>query len=140
MSRLGSRILFTVSLLTFASAGALVWGSYEFIHQEFPEVGVLKTQFPVVHYHGKDQPATITLTRMRPSSWVSLGEVSKVAVGAILVSEDWAFYQHKGYDANQIKEAIREDWEEPARSPSRWCATCFWIRTRTSGASLRSCS
>ena len=54
----------------------------------------------------------MTLTRLRPSGWVSLGEVSKVAVGAILVSEDWAFYQHKGYDPQQIKSAMKEDWEE----------------------------
>jgi monofunctional biosynthetic peptidoglycan transglycosylase len=43
---------------------------------------------------------------------VSLGEISKEAVEAIVVSEDWAFYQHKGYDPNQIREAIKEKVEE----------------------------
>jgi monofunctional biosynthetic peptidoglycan transglycosylase len=118
-----------LSVLTCAAAGVAVWGACEFVRTEFPDVSVLKTRYPVVHYEpcvetpaqcaqalkrGRhpESGATVTISRLRPSSWVSLGEVSKVAVGAILVSEDWAFYQHKGYDANQIKEAIREDWEE----------------------------
>lgn len=101
-----------LSVLTFAAAGLAVWGSYEFLHTEFPDVSILKSHYPVVHYQGKGEAPTVTVSRLRPSSWASLGEISKVAVGAILVSEDWAFYQHKGYDANQIKEAIKEDWEE----------------------------
>jgi monofunctional biosynthetic peptidoglycan transglycosylase len=79
---------------------------------ELPDVAVLKYRYPTVRYRGKIEPPTVTLAKARPPGWTSLGEVSKVAVGAILVSEDWAFYQHKGYDAHQIKEAIKEDWEE----------------------------
>jgi monofunctional biosynthetic peptidoglycan transglycosylase len=52
------------------------------------------------------------MEKSRPVHWVSIQEVSKVAVGAVIVSEDWAFYSHQGYDANQIREAIREDWEQ----------------------------
>jgi monofunctional biosynthetic peptidoglycan transglycosylase len=98
--------------LTFAAAGAVTWGCYEFVHHEFPDVSVLRTRYPVVHYEGPTQPPTVTISKLRPSSWVGVGDVSKVAVGAILVSEDWAFYQHKGYDPNQIKAALKEDWEE----------------------------
>lgn len=112
MRNFGSKFVLALSVLTFAAAAVVVWGSYEFVHSEFPDVTVLKTRYPVVHYEGKKIPPTVTVSRLRPSSWASLGEVSKVAVGAIVVSEDWAFYQHKGYDANQIKEAIKEDWEE----------------------------
>jgi monofunctional biosynthetic peptidoglycan transglycosylase len=108
----GSLFVLALSVLTFAAAGAVVWGSYQFVTSEFPDVSVVKTRYPVVRYQGKKQPATVTISKLRPSGWTSLGEVSKVAVGAIVVSEDWAFYQHKGYDANQIKEAIKEDWEE----------------------------
>jgi monofunctional biosynthetic peptidoglycan transglycosylase len=43
---------------------------------------------------------------------VNLGEVSRSAVGAVIVSEDWAFYSHEGYDAKQIREAIKEDLEQ----------------------------
>jgi monofunctional biosynthetic peptidoglycan transglycosylase len=30
-------------------------------------------------------------------------------VGAVVVSEDWAFFEHGGYDVRQIREAVRED-------------------------------
>jgi len=101
-----------LSVLSVLAAGLLVFEANQFFRAEFPDTSRLKALYPVVHYQGKDDPFTITLSRMRPSSWASLGEISKPAIGAILVSEDWAFYQHKGYDPKQIKEAIKEDWEE----------------------------
>lgn len=108
----GGVFIFALSFLTFLAAGAVTWGCYQFVHHEFPDVSVLRNYYPIVHYEGAAQPPTITLSKLRPSSWVGIGDVSKVAVGAILVSEDWAFYQHKGYDPNQIKAALKEDWEE----------------------------
>jgi monofunctional biosynthetic peptidoglycan transglycosylase len=91
----------------------------------------LKKQYPVVHYHPlalalapaqkkvrRSSPApsvqdfTITLQSARPVGWVDLDEVSRAATDAIIVSEDWAFYQHHGYDPNQIREAIKENVEE----------------------------
>ena len=116
----GTTVLFVLASLSVISAGVLAWGSYWFVRGEFPNVAVLRTQYPVVRYHPvvksagikTQEPPTVLLSQVRPPGWVGLGEVSRVAVGAVLVSEDWAFYQHKGYDANQIKEAIKEDWEE----------------------------
>lgn len=106
-----NRFFFAVSLLLVAASGYLLWEGYVFLTREFPEVAVLKHQYPIVRYGGPKVPPTITLQKSRPPGWVGLSEISKSAVGAIIVSEDWAFYQHKGYDANQIKEALEEDWE-----------------------------
>ena len=39
-------------------------------------------------------------------------QVSKIAVSAIVISEDDAFYQHNGYDFNQLVEAYKRDMEE----------------------------
>lgn len=79
-----------------------------------PDVSILQTQFPVIHYvrlpnNPKEGVQVVTWEKHRPASWVGLSEVSKAALGAIVVSEDWAFYQHKGYDPNQIKEALNKD-------------------------------
>ncbi len=94
-----------------------------------PDVAILKTRYPLVHYSplpkpkpskqpgkqskstGEKKPreTTISFEKSRPAQWVSISEVSKKAVGAIVVSEDWAFYQHRGYDPNQIKEAVNHD-------------------------------
>jgi monofunctional biosynthetic peptidoglycan transglycosylase len=76
-----------------------------------PDVSLLKTQYPAVQYHGPKQPFTVALQKTRPGAWVSLGEISKAATGAIVVSEDWAFYTHKGIDPKQIHEALQEDLE-----------------------------
>ena len=73
-----------------------------------PKFADLKTQFPHVLYHGPNEPSEVVVKRYPPAGWVSLNQVSKYARGAILVSEDWAFYQHPGYDAQQIREAITE--------------------------------
>jgi monofunctional biosynthetic peptidoglycan transglycosylase len=100
-----------------------------------PDVSVLKTRYPLVHYtplpkslakppvskrppqsEGKNKASqkkpretSITFEKNRPPQWVLISEVSKKAVGAIVVSEDWAFYSHKGYDPNQMKEAMNHD-------------------------------
>lgn len=48
------------------------------------------------------------LKQGRPKGWVRINEISKSAKGAIVISEDWAFYQHHGIDVNQLKTAIQE--------------------------------
>jgi monofunctional biosynthetic peptidoglycan transglycosylase len=48
-------------------------------------------------------------TKVRPSHWVDLKQVSRAAIGAVVVSEDWAFYQHPGYDLEQIKKVLEDD-------------------------------
>jgi monofunctional biosynthetic peptidoglycan transglycosylase len=95
-----------------------------------PDVSILKTRYPLVHYSPLPKPllgktagkqlkknaqekarreTTITFEKSRPPQWVTISEVSKKAAGAIIVSEDWAFYQHHGYDPNSIKEAVNHD-------------------------------
>lgn len=78
-------------------------------------VRLLKTRFPVVHYQGPKKPFSVTLEPYRPSHWVSLSEISKSTIGAVIVSEDWAFFQHEGYDPKQIEEAARDAIEEGGR-------------------------
>ncbi len=52
-----------------------------------------------VHYQFVDK---------KPENWVDLKDMNYTAIHAIVISEDWAFYQHSGYDVNQIKEAAEE--------------------------------
>ena len=71
----------------------------------------LKTRYPHVIYHGSKEPFDVEIRKSRPDHWVSLGQVSRPAQMAILISEDWAFYSHPGYDEKQIREAIEESIE-----------------------------
>lgn len=101
-------------LLRWAGMGLLLFAvtlSLVYLAADVPGVNILKTQYPVVVHQGKGVKPIVKIQPERPDGWISMKDVSRVAVGAIVVSEDWAFFQHKGYDANQIREAIKEDWE-----------------------------
>jgi monofunctional biosynthetic peptidoglycan transglycosylase len=78
---------------------------------DVPGVVIAKTLFPVVRYNGPKIPPTITWSRGRPAGWVSLAEVPRKVVGAILVSEDAAFYGHHGFDFGEIRKAIEIDFK-----------------------------
>ncbi len=96
--------LFFLTLLIFAAYGAVY---YAFL--EITDVSILKKQFPRVIFHGKDLPVEIHFQKNKPENWVSLNEISKAAMQAVLISEDAAFYQHNGYDLDQLKEAMKEN-------------------------------
>jgi monofunctional biosynthetic peptidoglycan transglycosylase len=81
-------------------------------HSCAPNFKDLKTSYPHVLYHGPKIPSEVVLKKYPPADWVPLTQISKNAQGAILVSEDWAFYQHHGYDEKQMKEALEKTIEE----------------------------
>lgn len=67
----------------------------------------LKTEYP--HIQIKDNDVReISFSSKRPKSWVSLNQISSYGRWAIILSEDWAFYQHDGVDVEQMKVAFSE--------------------------------
>lgn len=52
------------------------------------------------------------LTAKIPDSYVLIQEVNYFARWAIIVSEDWAFYDHDGLDLNQILIVLKESWDQ----------------------------
>ena len=97
--------LLLVLLLSFSLLGA----AYFVLTREFPAVSILRTQYPRVTYLGAKKPPRVELERQRPSGWVPLSQISQLAVGAVVVSEDWAYFNHRGYDLGQIREAVEHD-------------------------------
>ena len=47
----------------------------------------------------------------RQQIWVPYGAISDHLKKAVLVSEDAAFFSHKGVDVNELKAALKKDWE-----------------------------
>lgn len=90
----------------------LCYSSVKALHYAYrrvlPDVSVLKTSYPVpVGKQGhqvlyKFQPK-------RPVNWISLNQVSRQAVAAILISEDSGFFQHHGYEPESIRAAIEHN-------------------------------
>ena len=86
-------------------------GGIGFFLLEFPDTSLLKTHYPVIFTKGFQKPK-VFFVKNRPLQWVSLNDVSEKTLGAVLVSEDWAFYHHKGLDPNQIKKAFEINWKK----------------------------
>ena len=76
-----------------------------------PKFSDLKKRYPHVIDHGPKAPTEVVFKANPPAHWAPLSTIPKAVQGAILVSEDWAFYQHPGYDEKQIREAIQESLE-----------------------------
>jgi len=89
----------------------LLGGGISFFLLEFPDTNLLKTHYPVIFTKGFQRPK-VFFVKNRPLQWVSLTDVSEKTLGAILVSEDWAFYHHNGLDPNQIKKALEINWKK----------------------------
>ncbi len=66
----------------------------------------LKTEYP--HALVKMDSVSYELRKNRPKSWVPLKVISRYTKWAIILSEDWSFYQHEGLDLEQIKAALGE--------------------------------
>jgi monofunctional biosynthetic peptidoglycan transglycosylase len=47
----------------------------------------------------------------RQHIWVGYGAISEHLKKAVMVSEDAAFFSHKGVDLNELKAALKKDWE-----------------------------
>jgi monofunctional biosynthetic peptidoglycan transglycosylase len=77
-----------------------------------PDVSGLKTTNPTVTAL-MQQRAAEKNTQPKPiRSWSSYNGISPHLRNAVLVAEDGAFFQHSGYDMDEIKEAVKKDWEE----------------------------
>lgn len=100
--------VFSVCILV----GLTFWAVWRTLETEFPNVSVLKTQFAHVVYNGPKKPFKVELKPFPPSSWTPFEQISPIAVSAIIISEDGNFFSHNGYDAFELKEAIKEDLTE----------------------------
>lgn len=71
------------------------------------DVSKLNQQYPHI-IDPKSQVAEYELKPGKPKTWVKLKEISSFGKWAIVLSEDWGFYQHEGIDVNQMKVALNE--------------------------------
>lgn len=102
------RVLYSSLVVTF------IVGAVSYFYFTLPDVAQLKQNNPkstalmelrVVEYKKKNLHAT------RQQIWVSYGAISEHLKKAVLVSEDAAFFSHKGVDVNELKAALKKDWE-----------------------------
>lgn len=98
-------------LLLIAACLGLYWLIY-IGFAALTDVSGLRTEYPRVIYKGPKSPLEVVVDKKKPAAWTRLTEVSRPAVSAILMSEDAAFWQHNGFDFDQIWEAAKMNWEK----------------------------
>lgn len=75
------------------------------------DVAALNKEYPHLKIK-EDKSVEVEIKPGRPSHWVTLKEISTYGKWAIILSEDWAFYQHEGLDLEQMKVALSEMVED----------------------------
>jgi monofunctional glycosyltransferase len=94
---------------------AVVAGGALLIYLNLPDVGDLETINP--------RSTALMLQRFREArqskrqlvirhSWVSFDQIPELLKDTIRVTEDAAFYQHQGVDLNELKAAIKKNWQK----------------------------
>lgn len=104
--RLG-RVLLCLSI---AVAGYI---AYEWA--TWPDVARLATENPATTSWMEMRASEATAKGLRPRRvqiWVPLSSISSNLKNAVLIAEDAAFFQHEGFDYNEIREAIKADTEK----------------------------
>jgi monofunctional biosynthetic peptidoglycan transglycosylase len=98
--------LFILSIAAFVIM-IIGYNYYEFSILKFDKVHKLKNNYISFTIDTNNKPQ-YKIVKSMPSAWVKLDNISYMAAHSILVSEDWGFYQHSGYDLNQIRKAFTD--------------------------------
>lgn len=94
---------------------AVVAGGAFVVYLGLPDVGNLESRNP--------RSTALMLQRFREAKdankelvirqqWVSFEQIPKLLKDTIRVTEDAAFYQHEGVDLNELKAAIKKNWQK----------------------------
>ena len=84
----------------------LIW---LFVISPRSEISKLKDHFVKVSF--VENQVQYEIVEKVPKDWVTLKSISKNSQNAIVISEDWGFFQHEGVDFNQLKKAVQEAGE-----------------------------
>jgi monofunctional biosynthetic peptidoglycan transglycosylase len=85
-----------------------------YLYYSLPDVSELKQKNPkttalVELRDGEYKKKNIGAPRQQ--NWVAYNAISEYLKKAVLISEDAAFFSHQGVDMNELKAALKKDWE-----------------------------
>ena len=92
----------------------LLVGVVGYVYVTLPEVASLKQKNPkstALMELRDEEYKKKNIRAARQQIWVSYGAISEHLKKAVLVSEDASFFSHKGVDVNELKAALKRDWE-----------------------------
>lgn len=71
----------------------------------FGDIYRLKSDYIEAKY--KNGEVEYLITNKKPTLWTNYSAISPNVIHAIVISEDWGFYEHKGIDWNQLQSAFK---------------------------------
>lgn len=95
------KYLITTLLLIFTSI------CYLYFYIGVLDIYALQNKFVETKLNDSGKP-DYKIVKKKPKSWISLKEIPKKSYMAIVISEDWAFYDHDGFDYEQMEIAISD--------------------------------
>lgn len=60
------------------------------------------------HRMTNEPTAKVIIKPFKPKNWTGLSGISRYTQSAIVLTEDWSFFQHEGFDSEQMKVAFEE--------------------------------
>jgi len=97
------------SLLVTAIVGACFY-----LYNTLPAVSVLRQRNPrttALMELRDEEYRSKGIRASRQQIWVPYGAISENLKKAILINEDAGFFSHKGVDVDELKAALKKDWE-----------------------------
>ncbi len=70
----------------------------------FSKINMLSKGYVGMNY-SEEKGIEYKIVAKKPKGWSSLKNISKNATSAIMLSEDWDFFEHEGVDISQVREA-----------------------------------
>lgn len=102
------KVFFSSLILTVLAGGLF------YFYQSLPDVSVLKQRNPKISAlmaQRAEEYRQKGIRVARQHIWVPYGSISEHLKKAVLLAEDAAFFSHNGVDMNELKEALKRDWE-----------------------------
>jgi monofunctional glycosyltransferase len=100
--------LLAIGLLIFLTVAA--YAAYVFL--TMPDVQLLKTKNPTITAMMEQRAGERNMSARPIRTWVRYRNISPHLRNAVLIAEDGAFFQHSGYDLDEIKESVKRNWRE----------------------------
>ena len=85
-----------------------------YVYHTLPDVSVLKQRNPkssALMELRDEEYRKKAIRAPRRQNWVTYGAISENLKKAVLINEDAAFFSHKGIDLDELKAALKKDWE-----------------------------
>ena len=101
------RLFVVGSLLFFAGIGYI-----GYTVATLPDVSLLKKTNPTITALIEQRAAERHSSPRPIRTWASYNSISPHLRNAVLIAEDSSFFQHSGYDIDEIKESVKRNWRE----------------------------